>query len=75
MAYYSDTHGRGDLTERALSTVAHWLEAAATRRTKRRVYRETLRELRAMSPRDMADLGIHHCEVKRIAYEAAQNVK
>ena len=71
MAYYTQTTTRGALTERALATVAHWLEAAATRRTKRRVYRQTFAELASLSNRDLADLGIHRAEIKRIAYEAA----
>lgn len=71
MAYYTDTHARGDLTERALATVAQFLENAATRHAQRRVYRETISELSALSGRDLADLGIHFGEIKRIAYEAA----
>ncbi|MEM9582694.1 MAG: DUF1127 domain-containing protein [Pseudomonadota bacterium] len=43
--------------------------SARTRRA--RVYRTTLNELNDLSSRELADLGIHRSEIKRIAYEAA----
>lgn len=36
-----------------------------------RVYRHTLNELNALSPREMADLGLNPSMVRRIALEAA----
>lgn len=38
---------------------------------RRRVYHRTLRELRALSSRDLADLGIHRSMITRVALEAA----
>ncbi|MEJ6395339.1 DUF1127 domain-containing protein [Gymnodinialimonas sp. 2305UL16-5] len=36
-----------------------------------RMYRRTLNELRELSPREMADLGINPSMIRRIALEAA----
>ena len=71
MAYYTDVHAKGDLTTRALATLGQWFEAAAENRAKRRVYRTTLNELQQLSRRELADLGLHASELKRVAYEAA----
>lgn len=38
---------------------------------RRAVYRQTLRELNALTPRDMQDLGLHQADIARIAREAA----
>ncbi len=38
---------------------------------RRKVYRQTLAELRALSGRELDDLGIHRSMITRVAYEAA----
>ncbi len=38
---------------------------------RRRVYRTTLSELTNLSNRELADLGMHRSELRRIAHEAA----
>lgn len=38
---------------------------------RRKLYRETLRELNALSNRELADLGLHRSMIRRIAYQAA----
>ncbi|MDF2140214.1 DUF1127 domain-containing protein [Paenirhodobacter sp. CAU 1674] len=38
---------------------------------RRRVYRQTLRELQALSTRELSDLGIHRSMITRVAQEAA----
>lgn len=38
---------------------------------RRAVHRQTLRELNALSPRDLQDLGLHKADIARIAREAA----
>lgn len=38
---------------------------------RRRLYSRTLAELRALSDRDLADLGIHRSMIRRLALEAA----
>ena len=40
----------------------------------RRVYRQTLNELQALSARDLADLGIGRSEIHAIALEAAYGI-
>ena len=46
---------------------AQFSEAAA----KRKVYRTTLAELRNLTDRDLADLGIAPTSIRDVAYEAA----
>ncbi len=36
-----------------------------------RLYRQTVKELSELSGRELADLGLHRSEIKRIAYQAA----
>lgn len=38
---------------------------------RRRIYDQTLRELKALSDRDLADLGIHRAMIRNVAREAA----
>lgn len=51
--------------------IAGWLASVQDKRAKAALYRRTLRELNALSPRDLADLGIHRSMIRRMAYEAA----
>ena len=41
------------------------------RAARAKIYRTTVTELNNLSGRELADLGIHRAEIKRIAYEAA----
>lgn len=54
-----------------LSQLKMQLGAALARR---RVYRTTVNELRALSNRELADLGLHRSMIKRIALDAANEV-
>ncbi|MFN7224012.1 MAG: DUF1127 domain-containing protein [Paracoccaceae bacterium] len=38
---------------------------------RRRVFKQTVRELQALSNRELADLGIHRAMISRVANEAA----
>lgn len=40
-------------------------------RNRRRVFKQTLNELRQLSNRDLTDLGIHRAMITRVAHEAA----
>ncbi|SIS52733.1 DUF1127 domain-containing protein [Phaeovulum vinaykumarii] len=40
-------------------------------RQRRRVYRQTLRELNGLTTRELADLGLHRSMITRVAFEAA----
>lgn len=51
--------------------VAKFFNALRARRAKYVVYRETLRELEALSARELNDLGITRGEIRGIAYQAA----
>ncbi len=44
---------------------------AAHRRAQDRAYRSTVRELSALSSRDLADMGIHRADIHAIARQAA----
>ncbi|KEO51480.1 DUF1127 domain-containing protein [Thioclava pacifica] len=38
---------------------------------RRKVYRQTLNELRSLNSRELDDLGMHRSMITRVAYEAA----
>lgn len=38
---------------------------------RRKVYRQTLNELKSLSERELGDLGLHHSMLTRVALEAA----
>lgn len=38
---------------------------------RRKVYRQTLRELKSLSNRELADMGLHRSMITRVAQEAA----
>ncbi|MBL3673962.1 DUF1127 domain-containing protein [Paracoccus sp. KCTC 42845] len=44
-------------------------------RARRVIYRQTARELNALTNRDLADLGISRAMITRLAYEAAWGSK
>lgn len=71
MAYYNDVTHQGDLLSRIYEAAARHLHAAAQRRETQRVYYTTLAELDALSNRELADLGLHRSELKRVAWNAA----
>ena len=52
--------------------IREFLGAVSRRTARQSVYRKTLRELRALADRDLADLGIARADIRRIAWEAAE---
>lgn len=74
-----------------MAAIAHTHNAAATsglagrlmdaiqrmqeNRARRVVYRQTVRELNALTNRDLADLGINRAMITRLAHEAAWGAK
>lgn len=68
MAFLTNTFSApAPLGEKISALWAQVIEA----RAKRAVYKQTVNELNNLSTRDLADLGIHHSMIKRLAYEAA----
>lgn len=57
------------------TTSSNWFfsafEAFRARSEQRKVYRNTVRELSALTDRDLADLGLSRSMIKSIAHEAA----
>lgn len=51
-----------------------FLDALKERVARNAVYRQTVSELSACSDRELADLGFHRSEIRRIAKEAARLV-
>lgn len=47
------------------------LERITAKRARKKVYRETLNELRALSDRDLSDLGLSRANIHSVAWEAA----
>lgn len=69
MAYTTQTRTTG--FGATLDTIAAELRGFFARR---RLYRETLRELNGLSNRELADLGLHRSQIKRIAIEAVNDL-
>ena len=68
MAYVNATRSAtASLADRISAAVADLKEGLR----RRRIYRQTVRELNALSSRELADLGIHRAMITRIALEAA----
>ncbi|AXQ92899.1 DUF1127 domain-containing protein [Cereibacter azotoformans] len=68
MAYANTTrighHGLGDRVSALVASVKLAL-------ARRRIYRQTVRELNGLTTRELADLGIHRSMITRVAMEAA----
>ncbi|MFN3971933.1 MAG: DUF1127 domain-containing protein [Gemmobacter sp.] len=68
MAYLNASRAAtAGLTDR-IASILKSLRDASRRRA---IYRQTLRELNALSSRELDDLGIHRSMITRIATEAA----
>lgn len=68
MAFLTDTFSaQGSLSEKIAAVWSRYSENA----TKRAMYRQTVRELGQLSSRELADLGLHHSEIRRVARQAA----
>lgn len=68
MAYVNSTRAASfGIADRA----AHLVKSLRTALERRRVYKQTVRELRALSSRELADLGLHRSMITRVALEAA----
>ena len=55
----------------SVASPAGFLNAMLVKVTRYRLYRQTVKELSELSGRELADLGLHRSEIKRIAYQAA----
>ena len=51
--------------------IAHAVASIRESLARRKVFRQTLRELKTLSNRELTDLGIHRSMITRIAQEAA----
>lgn len=60
-------------TDRTVGGTSLWqrLSDLTASLAKRRAYRSTVRELSALSSRDLADMGIHRADIHTIARQAA----
>lgn len=69
MAAIADIHNgaASGFAARLLAAIQHMQE----NRARRAVYRQTVRELNALTSRDLADLGINRAMIARLAHEAA----
>ena len=69
MAYVNIAKNNGSLVDSIRAAFRSFGREVA----RRRVYRTTLHELNNLSARDLAGLGIHRSEIRRLAWEAAQS--
>ncbi|MGR3624122.1 DUF1127 domain-containing protein [Pseudophaeobacter sp.] len=58
-----------------LAHVLSWVEELGAKFARFRLYRQTVNELSSLSNRELADLGLHHSMIKRIALQAAYENK
>lgn len=75
MAFYTDTTQKQDWIDRAYAVAIRTLQNAASRHTQHRVYTQTLYELRQLTDRDLADLGLNRADLKDIARQAAEEAE
>lgn len=68
MAYVNSTRSLNISFADRLSTLAKSVRLALHRR---RLFNQTVRELNALSERELADLGLHASMIREIATEAA----
>lgn len=57
-------------TSRDASHLPHALATLRARYARWRLYRRTLSEMAGLSNRELADLGLHRSELKRVAFMA-----
>lgn len=71
MAYLTDT-----TTPLAaeISRTAAFFDRLSLRYRQRRAYRETLRGLSDLSSRELDDLGLNRGDLRRVSWEAAENI-
>ena len=70
MAYYTQTR-TDSIVERVLAHMSDVFADAAARYARYTVYRTTLAELRAISDRELADLGMCRAMLSSVAWQAA----
>ena len=68
MAYVNSTRAASGSFSDRFSAVTKYVQLALQRR---RMYSQTARELNALTDRELADLGIHRTDIRRIALQAA----
>ena len=72
MAYANDIRSRSGIARTGFAEfVTGFARMVVEGSEQRRVYRQTVRELGALSERELADLGIHRAMITKIAHEAA----
>lgn len=69
MAYA--THNTTSVQSGLSARIATLMVDLRARRARRKVFRDTVRELSMLSERDLTDLGLARSEIRRIAYQAA----
>jgi len=71
MAIFADTYVQDGFSVR----IAETLKATAERMIQNHQYRTTVRELSALTSRDLADLGINASNIRQVAHDCAYGTK
>lgn len=74
MAAIDHIHGSATAETGIRAKLSSVIARIQDNRARAAVYRQTIRELNALTARDLADLGIHRSMISRIAHEAAYGV-
>ena len=72
MAYASNSHSAA--SNGIAARFEGLLVDIKARIARRKVFNQTFRELSALSNRDLADLGLSRGEIRRVAYQAANEI-
>ena len=69
MAYASNTQNasQGGIAARVEALIVD----VRARMARRKIFNDTFREMAQLSDRDLADLGLHRTEIRRVAWQAA----
>ncbi|MGE4325917.1 MAG: DUF1127 domain-containing protein [Pseudodonghicola sp.] len=57
-----------------LGRLTAWIANVRVRIERYRVYRQTMNEMGALNNQELADLGLHRSELRRVAYQASRKV-
>ncbi|MEX3316983.1 DUF1127 domain-containing protein [Sulfitobacter sp. PS-8MA] len=69
MAHTTDRSAQFGAAKGPLSYFASLWTAMTEARARRASYRQTLNELQALSDRELADIGLARCDIRRLARE------
>ena len=65
----------GSVEHGLVDRLSHLMGSLVEKQRRRKVYRETIKELNALTGRELSDLGISRSAIRSVAFEAAYGAK